>query len=319
MRIRQRAARERSRVERSARARIESNPKVATHRKSQVLAELLRDVHLDQVVPTELLRRAAVELAAAIRFGGIQLRARGAGEDDARRGGGGEPERGGAGRGDVVGGLTRVRARAMALDARRRSEGARGDRGHRARASSATSSACGVVTRRERRRDYGAATPPSRRVDARSRTRRRAGGAEDGLLVGVCMTLTLCAYYLSLNSSASALGDAATARAVAARRRRKPTASRSARGRSHSSLSTCTFVIVALYFSLPFARVRTLAFSRSHAPLGLPRYKPESAFALQSGVLPSPFFREIVVSVTIRLIDVRDLRHQRIIWVGVRQ
>lgn len=143
--------RERSRFERSTRSPSESS--VVTHAQSQVLAELLRDVNFDQIVTTELLRRAAVELAPSIRFRGVQFRARRSGEDDAGGGRGGETERGRAGRGDVVGGSTRLHARATALNARDRGEGDGSDRAHRVRALSAASSARGDVAgvRRERR------------------------------------------------------------------------------------------------------------------------------------------------------------------------
>ena len=144
VRFRQYVARERSRFEPPSRSPSESSV-VVTHAQSQVLAELLRDVDFDQIVTAELLRRAAVELAPSIRFRGVQFRARRSGEDDAGGGRGGETERGRAGRGDVVGGSTRLHARATALNARDRGEGDGSDRAHRVRALSAASSARGDV------------------------------------------------------------------------------------------------------------------------------------------------------------------------------
>ena len=173
MRFRQYVARERSRFEPPSRSSIESSV-VVTHAQSQVLAELLRDVDFDQIVTAELLRRAAVELAPSIGFRGVQFRVRRSGEDDARGGRGG---RGGeTGRGDVVGGSTRLHARATALDARDRGEGDGSDRTHRVRASSAAASARGVVadisarTAWERRgRDETGSVEASRRATARGR------------------------------------------------------------------------------------------------------------------------------------------------------
>ena len=154
-----------------------------------------------------------------------------------------------------------------------------------------------------------------RRVDAR----RRAAGEVGSFAHRLVYRIHIKSLFSSLNSLVGALAGAARFSRRSRLRRLKTAGIRSACVCLHPWLSTCTLVIVALCFSRPLARVRTRAVSRSLAPLGLPRYKPESASALQSGVLPSPFLREIVVSVTIRLIDVRDLRHQGIIRVGVRQ